>query len=60
MDISVAQLADTLVSQSTLFNCSIEEAWEKYMHPYLTKQSTFEEVKSYIDDQIALGKEFRR
>lgn len=55
MNTSVSKLADTLVSQSAMYNCSFEEAWENHMHPFLTKQATFEEVKQYIDDKIYLG-----
>ena len=58
MKISVSKIADTLVSQSTFFRCSLEEAWETYLHPYLTKQATFEEVKKYIDNKVALGEKY--
>jgi hypothetical protein len=54
-DIGVSSIADTLVSQASLFNCTLEKAWKKYMHPALTEQTTFEEVKKYIDSKVALG-----
>jgi len=44
------------MSQSAMFNCSLEEAWKQWMHPVLTEQTTFEEVKKYIDEQVTLVK----
>lgn len=51
----ISKIANTLISQSSLFDCSIEEAWKKYMHPILTEQITFDEVKKYINEKVALG-----
>jgi hypothetical protein len=51
----ISKIASTLISQSALFDCSLEEAWEKYMHPILIEQTTFEEVKNYIMEKTALG-----
>lgn len=57
MEFELSKIADTLVSQSGLFNCSLEEAWESWMHPLLTNNYTFEEVKEYIDRKVELGNE---
>lgn len=56
MEITISRVADTLVSQSGMFNCSIEEAWNTYMHPLLTESFDYEDVKSYIDRKVELGR----
>ncbi|QJI52357.1 hypothetical protein [Psychrobacillus phage Perkons] len=56
MEIEISKVADTLMSQSGLFQCSIEEAWNTYMHPILTENFDFEEVKVYIDRKVELGR----
>jgi len=55
----IAKTADTLVGQASLFNCSLEEAWETYMHPAITQQFTFEEISNYIKDTIILGERYK-
>lgn len=52
----IAKLADIVVGQAAMFNCSFEEAWDKYTHPTLTEQVDFKEVLEYINDKIELGK----
>lgn len=56
LKLEISKIADTLMSQSAMFNCSLEEAWKQWMHPVLTEQTTFEEVKKYIDEQVTLVK----
>lgn len=56
----VSKIADTLVSMASLFNCSLEIAWETYMHPALTDQASFEEVKSFIDMKVSLGEKYEQ
>jgi hypothetical protein len=53
----ISRVADVLISQSSMFNCSIEKAWKDYMHPAITEQFTFDEVKKYIYDKILRGKD---
>jgi hypothetical protein len=55
--LEISRVADTLVNQASLFNCGIEKAWNKYMHPVITEQFTFDEVKKYIDSKISMGKD---
>lgn len=57
MKFELSKIADTLVSQSGLFNCSLEEAWKNCMHPLLTNAYSFQEVKEYIDRKVELGTE---
>lgn len=56
MNFKLSKVADTLVQQSVIFSCSIETAWNEYMHPIITERFTFEEVKEYIDHKVELGK----
>jgi hypothetical protein len=58
--IEISKIADTLVSQASLFNCSIEVAWKTYMHPVLIEHTTYEEVKKYIDEKVALGEKYEK
>jgi len=57
-EINIPKVADILISQCSLFNCSLEEGWKNYMHPVLTEQVTFEEVMDYIKKKIELGNLF--
>ncbi|MCA1066098.1 hypothetical protein QTG56_25585 (plasmid) [Rossellomorea sp. AcN35-11] len=50
--------ANTLVSTSDLFRCSLVEAWEKYLPLHLTSNFTFHEVKEYVHERIKLGKTY--
>lgn len=59
-DFNLPSIADTLVNQSAIFNCSLKEAWENYMHPLITGQATFDEVKAYIDNKVALGEQYKK
>lgn len=53
----ISKVADTLISQATMFNCNIEKAWTDYMHPLITDQFTFDEVKTYIADKAVKGQD---
>jgi metal-dependent amidase/aminoacylase/carboxypeptidase family protein len=53
----ISKVADTLVNQASMFNCNYKTAWEKYMHPIITNQFTYEEVEKYINDKITKGRE---
>lgn len=53
--LDISSIANTLVSQSSIFNCSLKEAWDNYMHPALTQSITFEETKKYIDEKTKQG-----
>lgn len=44
----ISKVANDLIQQCSIFQCSLESAWEDYMHPYGTTYLTFDEVKSYI------------
>lgn len=45
----ISRVAEVLISQASLFDCTIEEAWDKYMHPLITNTFKYEDVKDYID-----------
>lgn len=56
-NLKIPEIADILVNLSSTFSCSLEDAWESWMPSAIKKQQvTFEEVKNYIDEQVALGK----
>jgi hypothetical protein len=55
-EINIPKIADILISQCSLFNCSLEDGWKNYMHPALTEQVDFEDVINYIKENIELGK----
>lgn len=59
MKIELSDVANALVSQSSMFQCSLKEAWEKYTHPIITDLFSYEEVKMYIDETIKLGEVFK-
>jgi len=52
MEFNIADVANTLVSQASLFQCSFEDAWNQYMHPLITDNFRYEDVKKYIDEKI--------
>lgn len=45
---SAAEIAETLQHQKEVFGGTYKEVWEKWMHPALTEQTTFEEVMKHI------------
>lgn len=49
------KVAETLLSQCDLFNCSIEDAWENYIHEIITEQFTFEEVEECLKKNNYFG-----
>ncbi len=55
MEPDISRVASTLVSQSSLFQCSLEHAWKQYMHPLITERFNYKEVKDYIDEKVKLG-----
>lgn len=50
----IEKVADTLVNQARLFNCSIEVAWNDYMHSLIKEQFTLDEVLNYLEDMEIL------
>lgn len=59
MNLEISKVADTLIQQCSIFQCSVEKAWEDHMHPLITESIAFEEVKAYIDNKIKLGEKVR-
>lgn len=55
MNMDISKVADTIVSQASLFECSLEEAWNKYTHPLIMNAFKYEDVKAYIERKIELG-----
>ena len=49
MDIEKAAVA--LRRQAYFFTCSYKTAWEKWMHPAITDEFTFEEVMKQMEDE---------
>lgn len=47
---TIDRVADTLINQMKVFDCTIEVAWNDYMHSLITDQFTLEEVVNYIED----------
>mgnify|MGYP000930260036 FL=1 len=60
MEFKIGNIADALISVSSMFNCTLEEAWERYTHPIITEKFSFEEVKKYIDKKVELGEKFKK
>lgn len=60
MKMELSDVANTLVSQSSLFECTLEVAWKDWMHPIIVEQFSFEEVNEYIQSKIKLGERFAR
>lgn len=50
IELKIENVAKTLISQAKLFNCTLETAWNNYMHSYITEQFTLEDVANYIED----------
>lgn len=55
MEINISNTANTLISVRELFMCSLEEAWDYYMHPIFKENVAYEDVKAYIDRKVELG-----
>lgn len=47
---TIDRVADTLINQMKVFDCTMEAAWNDYMHSLITDQFTLEEVVNYIED----------
>jgi len=47
--LELSKVSGILVEQSNLFECDLKTAWEKWMHPAITEQFTYEEVRLSID-----------
>ncbi|MCY9738163.1 hypothetical protein M5X17_31210 [Paenibacillus alvei] len=54
MTFEISRVAEVLVDQSSIFNCTIEEAWKNYMHPAITEQVNYFEVVTYINEKVDL------
>lgn len=54
--LSIEDVADILVSQSTILKCSLEEAWNTYMHPITTESFSYTEVIEYIKENVQVIK----
>lgn len=50
LDIKIEHVADTLVKQAKLFDCTLEVAWNEYIHPLITEKFSLDEVLNYIED----------
>lgn len=50
IELKIENVAETLINQAKLFNCTLENAWNNYMHSYITEQFTLEDVANYIED----------
>lgn len=59
MNLEISIVADTLIRQSSVFQCSLEEAWRNNMHPLITNSFTLKEIKSYIDKTTKLGEQYQ-
>lgn len=46
----IENVTDTLINQASLFNCSLEVAWNEHMHTLITEQFTLDEILNYIED----------
>lgn len=47
---TIDTVAGALINQMKVFDCTIEVAWNDYMHSLITDQFTLEEVVNYIED----------
>jgi len=47
--LELSKVASILVEQSNIFECDLKTAWEKYMHPVITDQFTYEEVRLFVE-----------
>lgn len=52
---TVESVAKALKEISNLFACSDETAWKQYMHPAITVEFTFEEIKKHIEGEEGEG-----
>ena len=50
IELKIENVAETLINQAKLFNCTIDIAWSKYMHSYITNQFKLADVTNYIED----------
>ena len=50
IELKIENVAETLINQSKLFNCTIDIAWNKYMNSYVKNQFILEDVVNYIED----------
>lgn len=50
IELKIENVAETLINQSELFNCTIDTAWNKYMNSYVKNQFILEDVVNYIED----------
>lgn len=50
IELKIENVAEILINQAKLFNCTIDIAWSKYMHSYITNQFKLVDVANYIED----------
>jgi len=48
--LELSKVSKVLIEQSNIFECDLKTAWEKWMHPAITEQFTYEEVMLFIEE----------
>jgi hypothetical protein len=48
MELDIPYVAEILKQQAYILTCSYKTAWEQWMHPIFTENTTFEEVMKHI------------
>ena len=48
-DFDIDRVASTLLSLTKVFECSLLEAWNEHTHHTIKENTTFEEVKAYLE-----------
>jgi len=48
--LELSKVSGILVEQSNIFECDLKTTWEKLMHPAITDQFTYEEVRLFIEE----------
>lgn len=55
-NIVIERVAYTLINQMEVFDCTVDVAWNEYMHDLIKEKFTLEEVLNYIEDMQILDK----
>ena len=50
LKLELSKVSKVLIEQSNIFECDLKTAWEKWMHPAITEQFTYEEVMLFIEE----------
>lgn len=48
VELDLENVAQVLKTQAEIFTCSYKTAWEQWMHPYFTENTTLEEVMKHM------------